>query len=59
MVDVRRVVPLGADVRVELATSAGQALEAQVERDAWRALALQAGDRAVAVPRAARVFPIV
>ncbi|WP_116138123.1 sulfate/molybdate ABC transporter ATP-binding protein [Trinickia diaoshuihuensis] len=56
-VDVRRVVPLGATVRVELATRDGEPLEAQIERDAWRALALQAGDAAVAVPRAARVFP--
>lgn len=57
-VDVKRVVSLGAVVRVELATRGGQPLEAQVERDAWGALALKAGDRAVAVPRAARVFPI-
>jgi sulfate transport system ATP-binding protein len=56
-VDVRRVVPLGATVRVELASRAGEVLEAQIERDTWRALALEAGDAAFAVPRAARVFP--
>ncbi|WP_179404176.1 sulfate/molybdate ABC transporter ATP-binding protein [Burkholderia guangdongensis] len=57
VVDVRRVIPLGGAVRVELASAAGVALEAELDRDAWRALALQAGDRARAVPRAVRVFP--
>ncbi|EGD03503.1 sulfate ABC transporter ATP-binding protein, partial [Burkholderia sp. TJI49] len=33
------------------------ALEAELDRDAWRALALQVGDGATAVPRAVRVFP--
>ncbi|CAN0620439.1 Sulfate/thiosulfate import ATP-binding protein CysA [Burkholderia multivorans] len=56
-VDVRRVVPLGGSVRVELEARAGGALEAELDRDAWRALALQVGDGAKAVPRAARVFP--
>ncbi|HVW53478.1 MAG TPA: sulfate ABC transporter ATP-binding protein [Trinickia sp.] len=56
-VDVRRVVPLGGSVRIELASRTGDALEAQVDRVAWRALALEAGDRAFAVPRAVRVFP--
>ncbi|MGZ2744772.1 sulfate/molybdate ABC transporter ATP-binding protein [Burkholderia stagnalis] len=56
-VDVRRVVPLGGSVRVELEARAGGALEAELDRDAWRALALQVGDGATAVPRAVRVFP--
>lgn len=53
---VRRVVPLGGTVRVELDTAAG-ALEAELDRETWRALALQVGDGATAVPRALRVFP--
>ncbi|AOI92257.1 sulfate/molybdate ABC transporter ATP-binding protein [Burkholderia pseudomultivorans] len=56
-VDVRRVIPLGGSVRVELEARAGGALEAELDRDAWRALALQVGDGATAVPRAVRVFP--
>jgi sulfate/thiosulfate transport system ATP-binding protein len=56
-VDVRRVIPLGGSVRVELEARAGGALEAELDRDAWRALSLQVGDGATAVPRAVRVFP--
>ncbi|KVR46909.1 sulfate/molybdate ABC transporter ATP-binding protein [Burkholderia multivorans] len=56
-VDVRRVIPLGGSVRVELESRAGGALEAELDRDAWRALSLQVGDGATAVPRAVRVFP--
>ncbi|KVO04027.1 sulfate/molybdate ABC transporter ATP-binding protein [Burkholderia ubonensis] len=56
-VDVRRVVPLGGSVRVELEARAGGALEAELDRDAWQALALRVGDGATAVPRAVRVFP--
>ena len=56
-VDVRRVIPLGGSVRVELEARTGGALEAELDRDAWRALALQVGDGATAVPRAVRVFP--
>jgi sulfate/thiosulfate transport system ATP-binding protein len=57
-VDVRRVVPLGGSVRVELhARAAGRLLEAELDRDAWRALALEVGDGATVVPRAVRVFP--
>ncbi|KVP15988.1 sulfate/molybdate ABC transporter ATP-binding protein [Burkholderia ubonensis] len=56
-VDVRRVVPLGGSVRVELEARAGGALEAELDRDAWHALALRVGDGATAVPRAVRVFP--
>ena len=57
VVDVRRVVPLGGSVRVELASRSGAALEAQLDRDAWRALQLDVGDGATVVPRALRVFP--
>ncbi|CAB3717659.1 sulfate/molybdate ABC transporter ATP-binding protein [Trinickia soli] len=56
-VHVRRVVPLGATVRVELASRTGDVLEAQIERDTWRALSIEKGDAAFAIPRAARVFP--
>ncbi|MCG1042480.1 sulfate ABC transporter ATP-binding protein [Mycetohabitans sp. B8] len=56
-VDVRRVVPLGGSVRVELQAQAGQKLEAELDRDAWRALGLGVGDGVTAVPRAVRVFP--
>ena len=56
-VHVRRVVPLGATVRVELAFRTGDVLEAQIERDTWRTLSLEKGDAAFAIPRAARVFP--
>ncbi len=57
-VDVRRVVPLGGSVRVELEPRAGGALlEAELDREAWRALALVVGDGATAVARSARVFP--
>ncbi|MCL4651934.1 sulfate/molybdate ABC transporter ATP-binding protein [Burkholderia multivorans] len=56
-VDVRRVIPLDGSVRVELESRAGGALEAELDRDAWRALSLQVGDGATAVPRAVRVFP--
>ncbi|KAF1029526.1 MAG: Sulfate/thiosulfate import ATP-binding protein CysA [Burkholderia plantarii] len=57
-VDVRRVVPLGGSVRVELEPRAGGVLlEAELDRDTWRALSLGVGDAATAVPRSARVFP--
>ncbi|AIP03294.1 sulfate/molybdate ABC transporter ATP-binding protein [Burkholderia pseudomallei] len=55
--DVRRVVPLGGSVRVELAARSGEVLEAELDRNAWRALALGVGDALTAVPRAVRVFP--
>jgi sulfate transport system ATP-binding protein len=57
VVDVRRVVPLGGAVRVELESRYGAALEAQLDREAWRALRLEVGDGVTAVPRALRVFP--
>ncbi|MCG1054799.1 sulfate ABC transporter ATP-binding protein [Mycetohabitans sp. B5] len=56
-VDVRRIVPLGGSVRVELQAQAGQTLKAELDRDAWPALGLDVGDGVTAVPRAVRVFP--
>jgi sulfate transport system ATP-binding protein len=53
--DVRRVVPRGASVRLELASETGL-LEAELARDAWDALRLREGDRVTVVPRSARVF---
>ncbi|AOK29845.1 MULTISPECIES: sulfate/molybdate ABC transporter ATP-binding protein [Burkholderia] len=55
--DVRRVVPLGGSVRIELAARAGGVLEAELDRNVWQALALDVGDGLTAVPRAVRVFP--
>ncbi len=57
VVDVRRVVTLGGSVRVELEGRAGTTLEAQLDREAWRALSLDVGDIATVVPRSLRVFP--
>jgi sulfate transport system ATP-binding protein len=57
VVDVRRVVTLGGSVRVELAGREGRVLEAELDREAWRALQLAVGDGVTAVPRALRVFP--
>lgn len=57
VVDVRRVVTLGGSVRVELEGAAGGVLEAELDREAWRALKLGIGDGVRAVPRALRVFP--
>ncbi len=54
---MRRVVRLGGSVRVELAARSGEVLEAELDRNAWRALALDVGDALTAVPRAVRVFP--
>ena len=53
--DVRRVSVRGASVRVELSAASG-AIEAEMERDAWQALALAEGDGVTVVPRALRVF---
>ncbi|SAL79538.1 sulfate ABC transporter ATPase [Caballeronia arvi] len=55
-VGVRRVVTLGGSVRVELEGSSG-VIEAELDREAWRALKLDIGDGVTAVPRALRVFP--
>jgi len=44
-------------VRVELAGREGSVLEAELDREAWRALQLNIGDGVTAVPRALRVFP--
>jgi sulfate transport system ATP-binding protein len=57
VVGVRRVVMLGGSVRVELVGPAGSVLEAELDREAWRALRLDVGDGVTAVPRALRVFP--
>ncbi|MFX1761929.1 sulfate ABC transporter ATP-binding protein [Paraburkholderia sp. A1RI-2L] len=57
VVDVRRVVTLGGAVRVELESRAGGVLEAQLDRETWRALSLAPGDGVTAVPRGLRVFP--
>jgi len=58
VVDVRRVVTLGGSVRVELESRAGGgALEAELDRETWRALSLSVGDNTTAVPRGLRVFP--
>ncbi|SAK63000.1 sulfate ABC transporter ATPase [Caballeronia fortuita] len=57
VVDVRRVVTLGGSVRVELEGRAGGVIEAELDREAWRALRLDVGDGVTAVPRALRVFP--
>ncbi|MFP6558772.1 sulfate/molybdate ABC transporter ATP-binding protein [Paraburkholderia sp. B3] len=56
VVDVRRVVPVGGSVRVELESGAGSALEAELDREAWRMLSLSVGDNVTAVPRGLRVF---
>ncbi|HEV3104668.1 MAG TPA: sulfate ABC transporter ATP-binding protein [Trinickia sp.] len=53
--DIGRVITRGASVRVELAGEAGP-LEAELDRDAWRALELAEGDGVTVVPRALRVF---
>jgi sulfate transport system ATP-binding protein len=57
VLDVRRVVRLGGSVRVDLAGADGNVLEAELDRESWRALNLAIGDGVTAVPRALRVFP--
>jgi sulfate/thiosulfate transport system ATP-binding protein len=57
VVGVRRVVPLGGAVRIELVGEHGGVLEAQLDRETWRELKLEVGDGVTAVPRALRVFP--
>jgi len=57
VVDVRRVVTLGGSVRVELESRTGGALEAELDRESWRALGLSVGEGVTAVPRGLRVFP--
>jgi sulfate transport system ATP-binding protein len=52
---IRRVVPRGAMVRIELTGDAGP-LEAELERGAWHALGLREGDGVTVVPRAWRAF---
>ena len=57
VVDVRRVVALGGSVRVDLEGAEGNVLEAELDRETWRALNLNIGDGVTAVPRVLRVFP--
>ncbi|AMM13772.1 sulfate ABC transporter ATP-binding protein [Burkholderia sp. PAMC 28687] len=57
VVDVRRVVTLGGSVRVDLEGAEGNVLEAELDRETWRALNLNIGDGVTAVPRVLRVFP--
>lgn len=57
VVGVRRVVTLGGSVRVELEGNAGGVLEAELDRETWRALQLNIGDGVTAVPRSLHVFP--
>ncbi|AME24551.1 MAG: sulfate ABC transporter ATP-binding protein [Pseudomonadota bacterium] len=57
VVDVRRVVTLGGSVRVDLEGAEGNVLEAELDRETWRALNLNIGDGVTAVPRMLRVFP--
>ena len=55
--NLRRVVTLGGSVRVELESRTGGALEAELDRETWRALGLAVGEGVTAVPRGLRVFP--
>ena len=52
---IRRVVPRGAMVRIELTGDAGP-LEAELERGAWHALGLREGDGVTVVPKTWRAF---
>jgi sulfate/thiosulfate transport system ATP-binding protein len=54
--EVRRVTPLGASARVELATAIGP-LEAEIDARAAEELALAPGARVFAAPRRLRAFP--
>jgi len=54
---VRRVIPVGGTVRVELEAGTGFPLEAELDRATWQALGVAVGDGVVAVPRALRAFP--
>ena len=54
---VRRVIPVGGTVRVELEAGTGAPLEAELDRASWQALGLGVGDGVIAVPRALRAFP--
>lgn len=54
---VRRVIPVGGTVRVELDAGTGSPLEAELDRATWQALGVAVGDGVIAVPRALRAFP--
>jgi len=56
-VGVRRVIPVGGTVRVELEAGAGRTLEAELDRASWQALGIAVGDGVTAIPRALRAFP--
>jgi len=56
-VGVRRVIPVGGTVRVELEANAGRLLEAELDRASWQALGVAVGDGVTAVPRSLRAFP--
>ncbi|BDD94542.1 sulfate/thiosulfate import ATP-binding protein CysA [Pandoraea sp. NE5] len=55
-VAVRRAIPLGGTVRVELAAPGGAVWEAELTRAGWQALGAQSGAPMRAVPRQLRVF---
>ncbi|AKM32079.1 sulfate ABC transporter ATP-binding protein [Pandoraea faecigallinarum] len=55
-VAVRRAIPLGGTVRVELAAPGDAVWEAELTRAGWKALGADAGTTLRAVPRQLRVF---
>ncbi|VVE23463.1 sulfate/molybdate ABC transporter ATP-binding protein [Pandoraea terrigena] len=55
-VAVRRAIPLGGTVRVELAAPGGAVWEAELTRSGWQALGAGQGATLRAVPRQLRVF---
>lgn len=55
-VAVRRAIPLGGTVRVELAAPGDAVWEAELTRSGWKALDADAGTTLRAVPRQLRVF---
>ena len=54
---VRRVIPVGGTVRVELEAGTDSPLEAELDRASWQALGVAVGDGVIAVPRILRAFP--
>ncbi|GAB3628498.1 sulfate ABC transporter ATP-binding protein [Pandoraea terrae] len=57
-VSVRRAIPLGGTVRVELAAPDASVWEVELDRAGWRALNASPGQALRAVPRSLRVFPL-
>jgi sulfate transport system ATP-binding protein len=55
-VGIRRVIPVGGTVRVELEAGHGGTLEAELDRASWQALGVAVGDGVTAVPRALQAF---